>query len=228
MSSRLPLSPGGASRPNTKPALAVVLALGVGAFGFAGVAQAQTPEVERLLGLAKTKQLQAQQAKANAAQKLQQAADDEVAAEQDQREARILTARALALMHADANKERAFSLRHEANELAADAHSKFIEYRNNVQRVAHYRHAADELTKAASEVKDQAGIAASLQADARAQTAAAQRAEQQAAADRAAAETLERRIVAMRAEAQKLDPETARQLAEPAPARPVLHTAAQR
>jgi hypothetical protein len=187
---------------------------------------ADDAQAQKLLAEAKEKELQAQKLRTDANSKLQEAADEEVAAGDNQREARILTARALQLMKADPNKLRAFQLRHEAQMLWGDAHRQLIAGRNAEQRAAQRKRNSDELLKAAAQLKDQPNIAAGLENDAKAQATEAQNLEQAATNDKAEGEAFERRAEAAWAQAEKLDPETTRQLA-PKPTKPEVHAPAQ-
>jgi hypothetical protein len=168
---------------------------------------------ERLFADAKAKETLAEKLRADSAAKLQEAADDEVAASDAQREARVLILRALQVLKADSKRQRSFLLRHEAQQLWATAHRKWVDARNAEQKAAHCRHNSEEMLKAAGQVKDQAALATALENDAKTQTADAQRAEQAASADRTEAENLDKRAASLWAEAERLDPEMHRQLA---------------
>jgi hypothetical protein len=132
---------------------------------------------------------------------------------EEERDARILTARALNLLGGDVKKQRAFNLRHMARKLWVEAHGKLIEGRNAEQRAAQQTRNAEELTKAAAQVKDQADIASTLENEAKEQTNEAQSNAQTASKDKSDAQLLEQRASAGWAAAEKLDPETHRQLA---------------
>ena len=136
----------------------------------------------------------------------------------EERDARILTARALQMLKADASKQRAFALRHAARVRWQQAHSKSIEARNAEQKAAQESHNASELQKAAAQLKDQPNVAATLETDAKTLTAQAEQNTQLAGKQKTEAKELQQRGNADWAEAEKLDPETARQLAPPKPA----------
>ncbi len=174
-------------------------------------------EANQLLAQAKAKQLQAQSLRSAASASLQKAADDEMEAGADERDARILTARALQLLKADASKQRAFGLRHAANVRWQQAHRKMIDSRNEEQKAAQENRNAEELEKAAGQLKDQPGIAATLESDAKVQRTQAEQNTQAANKDKAEAEALDQRGKADWAEAEKLDPETHSKLAPPKP-----------
>ncbi len=192
-----------------------ILVLGLAVFGWGGVCFGQNAEADRLFALAKLKQAGAHQLRDNAAVKLQQAADDEAQAGANQREARILVARALQLLKAGPNRQKAFQLRHDAQVLSAEADAKWISARNTEQKAAQCRHNAEELMKAVQQVKDQANIATSLENDARIQGTEGRRLEMVVNTEKAEAEGLQKRAEAAWAEAEKLDPEAHRQLAPP-------------
>lgn len=197
----------------------MLLALALGLAGAMTVRAADDPN--QLLAQAKAKQLHAQQLREAAAATLQKAADDDMEAGAEERDARILTARALQMLKADANKQRAFKLRHDANVRFLQAHRMMIESRNAEQKSAQEAHNASELQKAAAQIKDQPNIAATLESDAKAQTEQSQQNGQLASKQKAEAEKLDQLGKGDWAEAEKLDPETHRQLAPPKPA-PVL------
>ena len=144
---------------------------------------------------------------------MQKAADDETEAGAEERDARILTARALNFLGADANKQRAFNMRREARKLSLEAHRKLIEARNAEQRAAQQTRNADELMKTAAQLKDQPAVASTLESEAKEQTAEAQRNAQTASQDKSEGQLLEQRASNGWAAAQKLDPETHLQLA---------------
>jgi len=202
---------------------ALVLAFAV--LGAGGFCRAQEAEAQKLLAAANVKETQAQKLRADAALKKQEAANDEGLASANQREASILTARAMQMMKADANKQRAFQLRSQARELWANAHSKAVEARNDEQKGIQCRHNAEELLHAGNQVKDQAAIAETLRNDAKAQAARATELIQSSTNDKAAVEMLNQRAETCWAEAEKLDPDTTRALA-PKPAKPELRPAA--
>lgn len=192
----------------------VVPAIGLAA---AMTLRAGDADANRLLADAKAKQLHAQQLREAAAATLQKAADDEMEAGIEERDARILTARALQMLKADANKQRAFKLRHDANIRWLQAHRMAVEARNAEQKSAQESHNAAELQKAAAQIKDQPNIAATLEADAKAQSAQAEQNAQLASKEKAEAQELDQRGKADWGEAEKLDPETHKQLAPPKP-----------
>ena len=124
------LSPG----LNARLALALVLAIALA--GTFGSRAAENAAAEKLLGEAKAKETHAQELRAAAATALQKAADNQMEAGVEERDARILTARALNLLGGDVKKQRAFNLRHIARKLWVEAHGKLIEGRNAEQRAA--------------------------------------------------------------------------------------------
>ena len=175
-------------------------------------AEAEKAAAEKFLATVKAKETHAQDLRSAAATAQQKAADDEMEAAAEERDARILTATALSLLKADANRQKAFELRHAAQKLMLQARRKAIEGRNAEHRAAQHTQNADELTKAVAQVKDQASIAGSLQNDAKEQAAEAQSSAQAASQAKSEAQILEKRAVAMWAAADKLDPETKGQL----------------
>jgi hypothetical protein len=198
-------------------------ALAILAFGLAvaGTLRGADADANQMLAQAKAKQLHAQQLRDAAAAAVQKAADDEMEAGAEDRDARILTARALQMLKADGNKQRAFDLRHAAHVRWNQSHRMLIESRNAEQKAAQESRNASELEKAAAQIKDQPNLASTLQADAKAQSEQAQQNAQLASKQKAEGEQLQERGNADWAEAEKLDPETARQLAPPKP-KPVL------
>ncbi len=189
--------------------------------GTSRVRGAENAAAERLLATAKAKETHAQELRAAAADAQQKAADDELEAGAEERDARILAARALNVLKADANKQRAFHMRHEAQKIWREAHRRAIEARNAEQRAAQETRNAEELTKAAAQVKDQPTIADNLEKDAKEQTAEAQRDAQAASEAKSAAQILEQRAASGWAAAEKLDPETHGQLAPTSAKAPV-------
>jgi colicin import membrane protein len=181
-------------------------------------------ESEKLLAQAKIKQEQAQRFRADANAKLQAAAEDDAQAVTDEQGARMLIARALALSKASKDKEKAFEFRNLANAGFVDANKRWVNARNAELRAAQHKHEAEELAKAAALVKDQPGIAATLEQDAKDQLAQAQQEEQVAATAKAEGAQLTQRAEMHLAQAEKLDPETHRQLAAK-PAKVVLREA---
>jgi len=194
-------------------------ALAVLALGLAAVTtlRAADADANQLLAQAKAKQLHAQQLRDSAAATLQKAADDEMEAGTEERDARILTARALQMLKADASKQRAFDLRHAAHVRWLQSHRMAIESRNAEQKAAQEDRNANELEKAAAQLKDQPNIAVTLGNDAKAQLEQSQQNMQLANKQKIEAGQLQQRGNADWAEAEKLDPETARQLAPPKP-----------
>jgi hypothetical protein len=202
-----------------------VLALSLVVLGGGRVCLAQQEaEAQKILALANAKEAEAQKLRNDAGIKQQEAANDEASASALERTARIFTARAMQMMKADANRQRSFHLRNQAKEMWLDARNKLIAARNAEQKALQARHDSEELMKAAAQVKDQAGVADSLQNDAKAQASQAQALEQSANTDKAAAEVLDKRAETAWAEAEKLDPATHRALA-PKPAKPELRPA---
>jgi hypothetical protein len=193
------------------PGLVIALAMALSGNAYA----AENAAADRLLTMAKAKETRAEEFRVAAAAARQKAADDELDAAAEERDARILTARALNVLKADTNKQRAFHMRHVARELALEGHRKAIEARNAEQRAAQETRNAEELTKAAAELKDQPTIASNLENDAKEQTAEAQRNTQAAAEAKSAAQLLEQRAANGWAAAEKLDPETHAQVAAP-------------
>ena len=200
---------------------ALVIVLAVALMGTSRVRGAENAAAERLLATAKAKETHAQELRAAAADAQQKAADDELEAGAEERDARILAARALNVLKADANKQRAFHMRHEAQKIWREAHRRAIEARNAEQRAAQQTRNAEELMKAAAQVKDQPAIASNLENDAKEQTAEAQRDAQAASEAKSAAQILEQRAVSGWAAAEKLDPETHGQLAPTSTKAPV-------
>ncbi len=195
----------------------MLLTLALGLSGALPARAADNGAAKILLSEARTKEVHAQELRAAAAAALQKAADDQMEAAAEERDARIFTARALSALGADAQKQKAFNLRLEARKLWTEAHRKAIDARNADGRASQERHNAEELMKAASQVKDQATIAGTLENEAKDQTSQAQTNAQAAARDKSEAQALEQRASAAWAQAEKLDPETHRQLAPPSP-----------
>jgi hypothetical protein len=190
--------------------LLMLLALVAGAGPLCG---ADNSEADKLLAAAKAKELHAQELRTAAAAALQKAADDEMDAGAEERQARILSAQALQLLKADANKQRAFQLRHEARQLWAEGNVKAIEARNDEARIAQQNHNAEELKKAAAQLHDQPTIAATLENDAKAQEAQVQRETQLASTASNEVSQLYHRAAEAWREAEKLDPETHQKVA---------------
>lgn len=201
--------------------LTLGLALAITLAGTFGLRAADDAAAQRLLAEAKVRITHAQQlrAAANAAQ--QKAADDQMEAGAEERDARILEARALKLIGADPNKQRAFNLRNEASRVSVEAHSMLVSARNSEQRAAQLTRNAEELRKAAVELKDQPATATTLENEAKDQAAKSQTEADTAAREKFAAQAQETRAKAAWEEAEKLDPETQHQLASPSP-KPVV------
>src|ERR1051326_7257039 len=83
------------------PALGLVLALTATLFTPRLARSADNAEADKLLASAREKETQAQQLRAAASAATQKAADDELEASAEERQARILSARALQLLKAD-------------------------------------------------------------------------------------------------------------------------------
>jgi hypothetical protein len=176
---------------------------------------------QKLLAQAKAKELHAHELRAAASSAIQKASDDEAEASVEDRDAKILTAQAMKLMGADANKQRAFKLRLEARKLSSEAHQHLVTARNAEQKGAQLNRNAEELTKAAADLKDQPAVASTLEAEAKDDTAKAQTETQTANTEKYTAQAFEDRAKMAWAAAEKLDPETNRQVA-PASAKPQL------
>lgn len=194
-----------------------MLALAITLAGASSLCSAD-PVADRLFAESRVKQEQAQKLRAEAAVKLQAAGDDEAAASEAEREAKIFSARALQILKADGNRMRAFQLRNEANNLFGQYHHLEAQARNAEQLADRDRHNASEIIKAVAAVHDQPAVAAALEADGR--TIAAQEkahlADFQAKHQQAIAD--DKRANELWAEAERLDPEAARQVAaKPAP-----------
>jgi uncharacterized protein (UPF0261 family) len=186
-----------------------------------GLQAADDVAAQRLLSQARAKETQAQELRAAAAAAVQKATDDQMEASADDREARILSAQALKMLGADANKQKAFRFRQEARKLWVDAHNMAISARNAQTRAAQQTHNAQELQKSAAELKDQPTIAGALEAEAKEQMTEAQKSTETAAQEKFGVQSLDDRAKAAWAEAEKLDPETHRQVA-PAPPKAVV------
>jgi hypothetical protein len=206
----------------SKVGQALWLVLSIALLGLFVARAEENPEAEKLLNAAKERQIRAQRLRADANAKLQEAADEEVTAREEDRQGNVFTARALQLMKADANQQRAFQLRQEARTLWADSHRKAIQARNSDIQAAKSKSNSEALMKAAAEIKDQPNVALSLQNDAKAQAALGQREAQSANADRTEAENLEKRADGEWGEAEKLDPAMQAKLA-PKPEKPEMH-----
>jgi hypothetical protein len=172
---------------------------------------------QKLLAQAKTKELHAQELRAAASNALQKAADDQSEASVEDRDAKILSAQALKLMGADANKQRAFKIRLEARKLSSEAHHHLVAARNAEQKAAQLNRNAQELTKVAADLKDQPAVASTLEEEAKDDTAKAQTELQTVSSDKYSAQSLEERAKTAWAAAEKLDPETHKQSAPQSP-----------
>ena len=84
---------------------ALVLALAIALTSASGLRAAEDAAAQKLLAEARAKEMHAQELRAAAATTLQKAADDQIEAGVEEREARILAARALKLLGADAKKQ---------------------------------------------------------------------------------------------------------------------------
>ena len=199
----------------------LMLALGMTMVGAWQTRAADDAAAQKLLADARAKETHAQQLRAAAAATMQKAADDQMEASAEERDSRILTAKALKLVGADANKQRAFTVRVEARKLTAEAHNHLIYARNAEQKAAQLTKNAEELRKSAAELKDQPAVASTLENEAKAQAAEAQTELQTASTDKYSAQSLEERAKSAWAEAEKLDPEAQRQVA-PATSKPTL------
>lgn len=187
---------------------------------FAGLLQSQAaadPAVQKLMAEARAKEVHAQELRANASGMLQKAADDQMEATAEDRDAKILTAQAMKLMGADANKQKAFRLRLEARKLWSESHEHIVWARNAEQKAAQLNRNAEELNKAAAQLKDQPAVASTLENEAKVATTQAQTETQTANADKYSATSLEDRAKTAWAEAEKLDPETHKQVAPTSP-----------
>jgi len=196
-----------------QPRTFIVLALGVLGLGLASAAD--NVEADKLLAAARAKETHAQELRTSAAAASQKAADDELEASAEDRQARILSAQAMQLMKADANKQKAFQLRQEARQQWAEVLRKETEARNEDSKAAQHKHNAEELEKASGQLHDQAAVAATLGNDAKAQETLAQHETQLAESARTEATQLTQRAVGAWREAEKLDPETHQKVAPP-------------
>jgi hypothetical protein len=176
---------------------------------------------QKLLADARAKEAHAQELRTVAAAASQKAADDQMEAGVEERDARILTAQALKLMGADPNKQKAFRLRQEARKLWVEDHNMLIAARNDEQKAAQLTRNAEELRKSAAELKDQPTVAATMEAEAKQQSTDAETASGQASQAKFAAQSLDEHAKTFWAEAEKLDPETHRQVA-PATPKPIV------
>ncbi|HXP63460.1 MAG TPA: hypothetical protein VN829_23355 [Dongiaceae bacterium] len=178
-------------------------------------------EPDKFLAQAKVKQEAAQKLRAEANAKLQAAADQDAEALSNECEAQVMTAHAMQLMKADGTKQRAFHIGVLAQQSFAQANRKSVEARNAELKAAQERHDAGELSKAAAALKDQSGIAAALEADAKILLAQAQQDEQAATAAKAEAQRLSQDGDGQWANAARLDPQTHQKMAAK-PVKPAL------
>jgi hypothetical protein len=199
----------------------LLLAIAVSLAGTLGLSAADDAAAQKLLTEARAKEAHAQELRAAAAAASQKAADDQMEAGVEDRDARILTAQALKLMGADPNKQKAFRLRQQAHKLWVDDHNMLVAARNDEQKAAQLTHNAEELQKSAAEMKDQPAVAAALEGEAKEASNEAQAAAQAAGQAKFGAQSMDERAKAAWAEAEKLDPETHRQVAPAAP-KPVV------
>lgn len=191
----------------------LVVALGIALGATVRLHAADEAAAQKLLAESRAKETHAQELRAAAATASQKAADDQLEAAAEERDARILVAQALKLTGADANKQKAFHLRTQAHKLAGEASNMFVAARNSEQKAAQETRNAEELNKAVAQLKDQPSVAATLEAEAKDATTKSQADLQTANQAKYGAQSLEDRSKAAWAEAEKLDPETARALA---------------
>src|SRR5579864_5534450 len=111
----------------------LVLALAMTMVGAWQTRAADEAAAQRLLAEARAKETHAQQLRAAAATTMQKAADDQMEASAEERDSRILTAQALKLAGADANKQKAFTLRIEARKFTSESHNHLVSARNAEQ-----------------------------------------------------------------------------------------------
>jgi hypothetical protein len=138
---------------------------------------------------------------------------DETMAGRDDFEAHLLTAKALAILKADANKVKAHELRGEAHLIWEEALQALRMSHNYVRWGAVHRHRAAELEKAAGILKDQPAVAAGLKADAERNTKQSKHDDEFAAKNKATWEELHMKAHNLNAQAEKLDPETQKKVA---------------
>ena len=200
---------------------ALLLAMAVSLASTTGLRAADDAAAQKLLTEARAKEAHAEELRSVAAAAVQKAADDQMEAGAEERDARILTAQALKLMGADANKQKAFRQRQQARKLWVEDRNMLIAARNDEQKAAQLTHNAEELEKSAAQLKDQPAVAAALESEAKEATNEAQAAQQAAGQAKFGAQSLDERAKTAWAEAEKLDPETHRQVA-PATPKPVL------
>lgn len=205
-----------------RPSHLLVLALGIIlAVGATQSWAADEAAAQKMMTEARAKEAHAQELRAAAAATLQKAADDQMEASAEERDARILSAQALKLSGADENKQHAFKLRVEARKLSSQSHLDLINARNAEQKAAQLSHNAEELRKSAAQLKDQPSVASTLENEAKEQETQAQTESQTANTDKFSAQALEGRAKNAWAAAEKLDPEAQHQAA-PASPKPVL------
>lgn len=109
-------------------------------------------------------------------------------------------------------------MRIESRRFLNDSHAHLISARNAEQKAAQLTRNAEELRKAAEQLKDQPAVAASLEDEAKEDAAQAQADTQTANTDKYSAKGLEGRAKAAWAAAEKLDPETHKRVAPASPA----------
>ncbi len=182
---------------------------------------ADDPAAQKLLAQAKAKEEHAHELRAAASTAIQKASDDQAEASVEDRDAKIYTAQAMKLMGADENKQRAFKIRLQARKFSSEAHQYLVAARNAEQKAAQLNRNAEELTKAAADLKDQPALARTHEAEAKDETAKAQIEMETVSKDKFTAQGTEEQAKKAFAAAEKLDPETTRQVA-PAPAKPQL------
>lgn len=210
-----PLNLNRLSAKNLLPALGLTVA--ILSWGTLASYAADDAGAQKLLAQARAKEVHAQELRSAAAAAVQKAADDQTEATVEDRDAKILTAQAMKLMGADANKQRAFKIRVEARKFASDSHQHLIAARNAEQKAAQLSRNAEELNKAAAQLKDQPDVAATLESEAKDDAAKAQTELQTANTDKFSAQGLEERAKAAWAAAEKLDPQTHSQVAPASP-----------
>lgn len=161
---------------------------------------------QKLLAESRAKETHAQELRAAAAAASQKATDDQLEAAAEERDARILSAQALKLMGADANKQKAFQLRGQSRKLTAEAMNMYVMARNSEQRAAQERKNAIELNKAMVQAMEQPAVVASLEEEQKAQRQKAATDQQDAERERTSGQQVEEQAKAVWAEAEKLDP----------------------
>jgi hypothetical protein len=170
------------------------------------------PQAEKLFAESRARMEHAHSLRAAASEKAQAAADDEAAASEAEREAKVLQVRALSILKADANRMKAFTLRNESQTLFTHAHRLAGEARNAELQADRDRHNAAELAKAVAQVKDQPAVAAALENDIRALAADEKVHQAEHAAKRQQAAAANQRAIEFWEQADGLDPEGARRV----------------